>query len=133
MTLGSITGAPLAETPPDLLFTAGGGNSVRGYSFKSIGVEQANGRITGGASLIETTVEFRQRISDSFGAVAFVDAGIVGDDPFSGFSDDVKVGVGLGVRYYTGLGPIRLDVAVPLDPGDDDAGFAIYAGIGQAF
>ncbi|MFD0917159.1 autotransporter assembly complex family protein [Pseudahrensia aquimaris] len=130
---GSIVGQSISETPPDLLFTAGGGNSVRGYSHKSIGIEQADGDISGGRSVLETSLELRRKFTETLGAVAFLDAGIVGEDAFTDFSNDVKLGVGVGLRYYTGLGPIRLDVAMPLDPGKDDAGFAIYAGIGQAF
>ncbi|EFL89577.1 autotransporter assembly complex family protein [Ahrensia sp. R2A130] len=131
--VGTLLGPPISETPPDLLFLAGGGASVRGYGFKTIGITAANGQTAGGRSLLEGSVELRQRFGGNFGAVAFVDVGTVGSDSFSGFDEDLQVGVGLGVRYYTGLGPIRLDVAIPLDPGSDDAGFAIYAGIGQAF
>ena len=116
-----------------MLFTAGGGNSVRGYSFKSIGVTGPGGDTIGGASLLEVSAEFRQRLNEGFGVVAFADAGTVGRSSFVDFSEDVKFGVGLGIRYYTGLGPIRLDVAIPLNRGPDDAGFAIYAGIGQSF
>ncbi len=131
--VGSLVGSSLTQTPPNLLFTAGGGNSVRGFAFKSIGVENAVGDISGGRSLFEGSLEFRQRINESFGAVAFVDAGTVSEASFTDFSEDLKVGVGLGIRYYTGLGPIRVDVAIPLNPGPDDDGFAFYAGIGQAF
>ncbi|MEN0039745.1 MAG: autotransporter assembly complex family protein [Pseudomonadota bacterium] len=135
--IGALLGPPIAEAPPDLLFLAGGGASVRGYGFKTIGIQapfRRNGTdVAGGRSLLEGSFEVRQRFTDSLGAVAFVDAGTVGTDSFSGFDEDLRVGVGLGLRYYTGLGPIRLDVAIPLDPGDDDAGFAFYAGIGQAF
>ena len=131
--VGSLLGPPLSQVPSNMLFTAGGGNSVRGFGFKSIGVDQPGGLISGGKSLFETSVELRQRITESFGAVAFVDAGTVGGDSHLDFSEGLKGGVGLGIRYYTGLGPIRLDVAVPLNPDTGDTGFAVYAGIGQAF
>jgi len=131
--VGSLLGPSILETPSNQLFNAGGGNSVRGYAFNSIGLPATNGETTGGKSLFETSVEYRQRFSDSFGAVVFADAGTVGSDSFVDFSEDLKVGVGLGLRYYTGLGPIRLDFAVPLDPGKDDPSFAFYAGIGHAF
>ncbi len=131
--LGSLLGPNIRDSPPNLLFTAGGGSSVRGFAFKGIGVEDSNGDVTGGASHIEGSVEFRRKFNDSFGAVAFVDAGLVGNDPIVDFAQDAKVGVGLGLRYYTSLGPIRLDVAVPLNPGNGDPSFAVYAGIGQAF
>ena len=144
--VGSLFGASILDVPPDTLFLTGGGGSVRGYSFKSIGVPVEtfgvqprlgpNGEILdtlGGRSLAETSVELRQKFTDTIGAVAFVDAGIVSADSLSAFDEDIKIGVGLGLRYYTGLGPIRLDVAVPLDPGRNDSSFAIYAGIGHAF
>lgn len=134
--VGSLVGSSIVETPPDLLFTAGGGDSVRGYSYKSIGLPFPDGGVSGGRSLIEGSLEFRRRLNESFGAVAFADAGTVGSSSFSDFSDfseDFKISVGVGVRYYTGLGPIRLDVAFPLNGNKNDADFAIYAGIGQAF
>lgn len=130
---GFLVGPDRAQIPPDLLFTAGGGNSVRGYGFKSIGLVDTNGDVTGGKSLLEGSVEFRQRVTDAFGLVAFIDGGTVGENTFIDGSADFRVGAGLGLRYYTALGPIRLDVGLPLNPGPDDPDFAIYAGIGQAF
>lgn len=130
--LGMLTGAPVSQLPPDKLFFAGGGGSVRGYAYRNIGVETPDG-IVGGRSLVEGSVEARMRVTDSIGVVAFADAGYVSMDTVPDFSDDFRVGVGGGLRYITGLGPIRLDVAVPLDKrsGDPDVGF--YVGIGQAF
>ena len=97
------------------------------------GVANPTGDDSAGKSLLETSLELRQRLFGNFGAVAFVDAGTVGPDSFVDFSEDLSVGVGLGVRYYTSLGPIRVDVAVPLNKNSGDSDFAIYAGIGQAF
>lgn len=135
--LGSLVGPSVAQTPPDQLFLTGGGNSVRGYAFKSIGIPRAGidgaQDVAGGRSLLEGSLELRQRFTESIGAVAFVDAGLVEGNSFVNLEEDLRVGVGIGLRYYTGLGPIRLDVAVPLDPGPDDPDFAVYAGIGQAF
>tara|TARA_R110002124_G_scaffold80083_3_gene212233 strand:- start:3008 stop:4939 length:1932 start_codon:yes stop_codon:yes gene_type:complete len=131
--LGSMAGIAVQEAPPDLLFFAGGGGSVRGYGYKNIGVTEPDGSISGGRSLLEASVELRQRITGNFGAVAFLDIGTVGPDSAIDFSEDLKIGVGAGLRYYTGLGAIRLDVGVPLDPGKDDPAFGIYVGIGQAF
>ena len=133
--VGSILGPGLADLAPDTGFLTGGGGSVRGYAYKSIGVDgvTATGETVAGRSLLEGSIEFRQRFGENFGAVAFVDAGVVGADSFTSFDQDVRVGAGLGLRYYTGLGPIRLDVAVPLNPGPDDGRFGIYAGIGHAF
>lgn len=131
--IGSLAGAPIAETPPDKLFFAGGGGSVRGYEYRSIGVETADGGVAGGRSLIEGSAELRARVTDSIGLVGFVDAGYVGAGSFPDFAEELKVGAGIGLRYLTGLGPIRGDVAIPLNPGRDDPDFAFYIGIGQAF
>ncbi|WP_411956219.1 autotransporter assembly complex protein TamA [Arvimicrobium flavum] len=130
--VGSIVGPSIAEIAPDKLFFAGGGGSVRGYEYRNIGVETPAG-LVGGRSLIEASAELRTRVTDSIGVVAFADAGYVGADSLPDFSEQIKVGAGLGLRYLTALGPIRLDVAVPLNPGDDDPDIAFYVGIGQAF
>ena len=132
---GSIFGPGLDDLAPDIGFLTGGGGSVRGYAYKSIGVDGLglDGDTVAGRSLLEASLEFRQRFGENFGAVAFVDAGVVSADSFTSFDQDVRVGAGLGLRYYTGLGPIRLDVAIPLNPGPDDGRYGIYAGIGHAF
>lgn len=130
--VGSLVGSSIFETPPDKLFFAGGGGSIRGYAYQGIGVRRGD-ILTGGRSLFETSAEVRAKITDTIGVVAFADAGTVGADPFVDFSEPLKVGVGAGLRYYTGLGPIRLDAAVPLDPESGDPDFSIYVGIGQAF
>jgi translocation and assembly module TamA len=130
---GIVAGASLADIPSDRLFLAGGGGSVRGYEYQSIGVLLPNGELVGGRSLVEASAELRARVTDEIGIVPFVDLGVVDDDVFPDFSEAVKVGVGIGLRYYTVLGPIRLDAAIPLDPGPDDPDFALYVGIGQAF
>ena len=130
--VGSLVGASIAETPPDKLFFAGGGGSIRGYAYQGIGVTQ-NGVTTGGRSLFLASAEVRTRITDSIGLVGFADAGTVGANSFVDFSEPLKVGVGVGLRYYTGLGPIRLDAAVPLNRVPGDPNFSLYVGIGQAF
>lgn len=135
--LGSIIGAPTDELPSDKLFFAGGGGSVRGYGYRTIGVPTTNiygdPTVIGGRSLVEASAELRAKVTDSIGVVGFVDAGYVGAESFPDFAEDLKLGAGIGLRYYTGLGPIRLDAAVPLNPGPDDPSFAFYVGIGQAF
>ncbi|MFK7792485.1 MAG: autotransporter assembly complex family protein [Devosiaceae bacterium] len=133
---GTLVGPSIAETAPDRLFLSGGGGSVRGYAYRNIGVERPGGLVTGGRFLLEGSAELRARITDVIGAVAFADFGYVDADPvpsFDAFNADMRVGVGAGVRYLTPLGPIRLDVAVPLDKRAGDPDFAIYLGIGQAF
>lgn len=131
--LGMLAGPPAAELPPDLLFFAGGGGSVRGYAYRNIGVTTPSGNVIGGRSLTEASIEARMRVTPSIGLVAFADAGYVGADAVPSFDDRLRVGVGGGLRYITGLGPIRLDVAVPLDRRPGDPSVAFYVGLGQAF
>jgi len=130
--LGSIEGASQFNVPPDQRFYAGGSATVRGYKYQSIGPLFADGNPVGATSVAAATVEFRQRIDDDFGAALFADAGQASADtlPFSG---TLRVGVGAGVRYYTGIGPVRLDVAVPLDRPPHGDAFELYIGLGQAF
>lgn len=130
--VGSAQGATTFEVPPDQRFYAGGGGTVRGYKYQSIGPTFPSGRPTGGTSVTAATVEYRQRIGASFGAAVFVDAGQVNTSsaPFTG---DLRVGAGVGARYYTAIGPIRLDVAVPLDKRRRDDPVQLYIGLGQAF
>ncbi|MEF2073869.1 autotransporter assembly complex protein TamA [Consotaella aegiceratis] len=140
---GMIFGADLEDVPNDRRFYAGGGGSVRGYGFQSISPyypeeaapgfnEEFEDTPTGGLSLFEASAELRIGITDHLQIVPFVDAGAVGDDLVPDFSE-MKIGVGVGARYLTSFGPIRIDVGMPLDQGPHDDSFAIYAGIGQAF
>lgn len=137
--IGSLLGPDLDEAAPDRLFFAGGGGSVRGYAYRNIGlpVSEADGGddgdVSGGKSLVEGSLEARVKVTQAIGLVGFVDAGTVGAESFPKFDEDIKIGTGVGLRYLTGLGPIRLDVAVPVDPGENDPSFAFYVGIGQAF
>jgi translocation and assembly module TamA len=129
---GAVLGAELNEIPPDRLFFAGGGGSVRGYGFRSIGVDDGFGNIIGGRYLLEGSLEARAKVTESIGVVGFLDGGYVAGDEFPGI-EDLRLGAGVGLRYYTGLGPLRLDVAVPLNKREGDPDYAIYVGIGQAF
>lgn len=128
---GSIIGSSTAELPPNRLYFAGGGASVRGFAHRSIGGNSS--RDVGGKSLLEVSGEVRQSVTDKFAVVGFVDAALVGLDSTPDFSEAPRVGAGVGVRYQTGLGPLRVDVAAPLNRRPGDAWIALYAGIGQAF
>ena len=130
--VGSVQGATRFDLPPDQRFYAGGGGTVRGYKYQSIGPRFPSGRPTGGTSILTGTVELRQRIGASFGAAAFVEAGQVGERSFPG-DGDLRVGAGVGARYYTAIGPVRLDLAVPLNKQRRDDIVQVYIGIGQAF
>lgn len=130
--IGSIAGASFGGVPPDKRFYAGGGGSVRGYDYQSIGPRTAANEPAGGLSLVEGSVELRQRVSGPWGMAAFVDAGSVTADAAPEF-DNVKVGAGVGLRYLTAIGPLRADVAIPLNKERGDSAFGLYIGIGQAF
>jgi len=129
---GSILGAGLAAVPADRRFYAGGGGSVRGYAYQGIGPRDAANVPTGGLSFAETSLELRIKVSERFGIVPFIDAGTVSAAAFPDFSD-VRFGAGLGIRYLTPLGPLRIDAGIPLNPRPGDPSFGVYAGIGQSF
>jgi len=139
--VGNFFGPDAAESPPDLLFFAGGGGSVRGYPYRSIGVDTIDTSddenfetfVIGGAGLVEASGEVRYRINDRFGAVGFVDAGYVTETSGFGGETTFKTGTGLGARYYTPIGVLRFDLATPLQPDPGDSRIAFYIGIGQAF
>jgi translocation and assembly module TamA len=130
-TLGSISGAE-ATVPLDKRFYSGGGGSVRGVSYQSIGPRDSQNRPEGGVSLAEASVELRQRIRGSFGMVAFLDAGTVGQNQFPDGAE-LRMGAGLGIRYATAIGPLRLDLAIPLRQRAGDDSYGLYVGLGQAF
>jgi translocation and assembly module TamA len=129
---GSIVGADLNDVPPNRRFYAGGGGSVRGFAFRSLS-PMVNGVPIGGRSLIEASLEARLRVTDTIGIVPFVDAGGAFRESYPDFGERVRVAAGLGLRYYTGIGPIRFDVAIPLQRERGQRGYGIYLGIGQAF
>lgn len=131
--VGLLLGPSIAQTPPDKLFFSGGGGSVRGFSYRSIGVTGPGGTVTGGKFLTEASVEARVKVTENIGIVGFVDAGYVSADTFVGLSQGTRIGVGAGLRYQTGFGPLRLDVAVPLNRQANDPDYAIYVGVGQAY
>lgn len=127
---GSILGADLDRVPNEYRFYSGGGGTVRGQEYQSLGVD-LDGIESGGASFVGLQGEVRAGVTDSIGLVAFADYGVVGRDPFPDGDAESHGGAGLGLRYLTPIGPIRLDVAAPV--GGDDSGVEVYIGIGQAF
>ena len=133
LALGMIAGADREDIPADERFYAGGGGSIRGFRYQSVG-PLVNDTPTGGSSLLEMSLEARYRMSDNIGFVAFADGGNAFEKEFPDFSDTLRWGSGLGVRYYTPMGPLRFDVAVPVNrrSGIDDQ-FQIYISIGHAF
>lgn len=132
--VGSILGSDTDNIPATERFFAGGGGSIRGFGFQEAGPVDEDNDPLGGRSIIEGTAELRLKFTDTIGGVAFVDGGGVYDSSFPDFEDGVFLGAGVGARYYTGFGPIRFDVAVPLNKRDQtDQNFQIYISIGQAF
>ena len=130
--LGTVTGASLSDVPAARRLYAGGGGSVRGYSFQGVGPQAADGTPVGGLSLFEASLELRQKITDKWGAAVFYDVGTVGEQPTPSFSR-VSTGVGVGVRYNLGFAPIRADIAFPLNRRQGDPAYQIYVSIGQSF
>lgn len=128
----SVAGASLADVPATDRLFAGGGGSVRGYEYRSLGPTVA-GDVVGGLSLVSASLELRLKATPAIGIVPFVDVASVSEDSFPTFSDAAYVGAGIGLRYFTALGPLRLDVAVPLTEKDGRDDFGIYVGLGQAF
>ena len=134
--LGTVVGSQLVNTPPDYLFYSGGGGTVRGHPYQSLGVtvQPAAGASyqSGGESFLGLSGEIRAAITETLGIAAFYDAGwITAGGSFSGQSQ-WQTGAGVGIRYDTGLGPVRLDLAVPVS-GTTSGGLQVYVGIGQAF
>lgn len=135
---GAVLGSGLFDTPRDYLFYSGGGGTVRGQPYQSLGVTvpcpAALGAgcslDSGGLGFIGLSGEVRGQISDRLGVVAFADAGYISADAFG--AGELHSGAGLGLRLNTGIGPIRFDVAVPVS-GSTGNGVQVYVGIGQAF
>ncbi|WP_386802031.1 autotransporter assembly complex protein TamA [Litorisediminicola beolgyonensis] len=134
--LGAVVGSELDETPPDFLFYSGGGGTVRGQPYQSLFVTLDDGTEIGGRGFLGLSTEFRREVTRSIGAVAFYDAGYISPDPGFGGTDNAEgewhSGAGIGLRYNTGIGPIRFDVATPTS-GETGDGIQFYIGIGQAF
>lgn len=129
---GTILGSTVDQIAPSRRFYAGGGASVRGYGYQAIGPRFGpNDNPVGGKSLAEFSLEARVRFGD-FGVVPFVDAGNISTTFLPRFRD-LRIGAGVGVRYYSSFGPIRVDVGTPLNPQTGDPKIAVYVSLGQAF
>ena len=130
--LGSIVGGEELTVPADRLFYSGGGGSVRGYEYQGVGPRLPDNTPRGGLSLFETSLEVRRDVFGGFQGVAFIDAGAVGFDETPDLSA-MRYAAGVGVRYKLPFGPIRADIAIPLDKREGDAAFQVYISLGQAF
>lgn len=132
---GTIVGAGSNRIAPSRRLYSGGGGSVRGYGYQSIGPRDANNDPLGGRSLVEFSLEARVRtgfFGGNLGIVPFIDAGNVYTSSTPDFSG-MRYGAGLGVRYYSDFGPIRIDVGTPINPQPGDSRIAVYVSLGQAF
>ncbi|HVL30384.1 MAG TPA: BamA/TamA family outer membrane protein, partial [Sphingomicrobium sp.] len=133
--LGTILGADRDAIAPSRRFYAGGGGSVRGYGYQQLGPRDADGDPIGGRSLAEFALEARIRMKafgGDFGIVPFLDGGTLSTRATPDLGD-WQFGAGIGVRYYSSFGPIRVDVGTPLNPREDDGPVAVVVSLGQAF
>ena len=132
--VGQAIGASEFSLPPDQRFYGGGSGTIRGFGYQKVGPSFAENPDfpTGGTAISAAGFELRQRFGTNFGAAAFMDAGQV-SAKIKFVPDALRVGVGAGIRYYTPIGPIRFDVAVPASRRAGDDAFEIYIGLGQTF
>jgi len=130
---GSVDGASLSQLPSDQRIYAGGGGSVRPYGYLMAGPLAPNNVPIGGRSSLVLNLEARIKITETIGIVPFVDAGSYYESPLPQLSRTPLYGVGLGARYYTAFGPLRLDLATPLRKRPADSPIQVYISLGQAF
>jgi translocation and assembly module TamA len=133
--LGTILGAQSSQIAPSRRFYSGGGGSVRGYGYQQLGPRDADGDPIGGRGLAEFALEARVRLKafgGNFGIVPFLDGGTLTGDLVPDFGK-WQIGAGIGARYYSSFGPIRVDVGTPLNPRSGDARLAVVVSLGQAF
>ena len=129
--VGSIAGIERGNLAPSRRYYGGGGGSVRGFGYQQLGPRDPNNDPIGGRSVNEAGVELRYRFGN-FGAVGFVDAGQIYESSIPKF-DDWRFGVGIGGRFYTNFGPVRLDIATPINRREGESKVSVYVSIGQAF
>ncbi len=132
--IGSIVGGNIPSVPASDRFFAGGGGSVRGYAYQTVGPHYADNTPVGGLSLVEGSVEVRHWFTQTLGGVVFLDTGSVGGQIQPDFRH-TDAAVGVGFRYNLGFAPIRADLAFPLQKpnGAGQQPFQVYLSIGQAF
>jgi translocation and assembly module TamA len=131
---GSIIGGEIPQVPASDRFFAGGGGTVRGYEYQNVGPHYPDNTPQGGLSLIDASLELRQRIVGPVGGVVFLDSGTVGSQSTPSFSH-IASSVGVGLRYDLGFAPIRIDLATPLNrlSGASQPPIQVYLSVGQSF
>ena len=130
---GAMAGSALRNIPSSMRYYAGGAGSVRGYAYQALGPRDNEDDPLGGRSYQIVNLEARFKITENIGLVPFLDGGMVYTDEFPRIIGDMDWGAGLGLRYYTPIGPVRLDVAAPLRRIDGDPPVQVYISIGQSF
>lgn len=131
---GSLMRDDALTVPASIRFYSGGGGSVRGYAYQSLGPRDSDDDPLGGASFLEMSFEARIKITETIGIVPFLDGGNAFEDRVPRPDKEaLRWGAGIGFRYYTSIGPLRLDLATPVNPRKDDAPFFVYISIGQSF
>jgi translocation and assembly module TamA len=134
LSVGSIGGAKRDQIPADKRFYAGGGGSIRGYEYQRVGPLDDDDEPLGGRSLLEVGTELRLRITDSFGIVGFFEGGNVYQSLYPDLDDVMRWGTGGGLRYYSPVGPFRLDIGTPVNGrGGIDHTIQVYISLGEAF
>ena len=131
--IGSISGTNLDSLPRDLRLYEGGGGSVRGYGFQRAGPLDADGNPIGGISSLDLGLELRTKINDTIGFVTFFEGGTVYNTVLPDLGERIYWGTGVGLRYFSPLGPLRFDIATPIDRRPSDGIIQIYISLGQAF
>lgn len=129
----TVAGASLRDVPANRRLFAGGGGSVRGFAARLLGPLDSDGDPSGGLTALDAGAELRWRVTETIGLAPFIEAGTVAEQPVDVIVRDVEFGAGLGFRYKSPVGPLRLDVAAPLNPRRIDDPVQLYVGIGQAF
>lgn len=129
---GTIDGTDVGNVPADERYYAGGGGSIRGYAYQAVG-PQDDGDPEGGLSLLTGSLELRNRFTETIGGAVFVDGGTAYSDSMFQGGDEPRFGAGFGVRYITPIGPLRADIAFPVNGRDNDDVFQFYVSLGQAF
>ena len=129
---GNVFGAGIDEAPADFLFYSGGGGTVRGQSYNALGID-TDDSTTGGTSFVGLQLETRVQVWEKISLVGFYDVGAVEEDALPFETDNWHAGAGFGLRYDTGIGPLRLDLGTQASGDDAGEDLQVYIGIGQAF
>lgn len=133
VTVGSLPDADLEEVPADLRFYAGGANSIRGYGYQKVGPMVGNDPV-GGLSLFTTSFELECQVIGDFGTAVFIDGGAAFAERRPRFGDEIRWGTGVGLRYFSPIGPVGLDLGFPIEPRSGiDSAFQVYVSVAQIY